>query len=118
MTSDRIRIQGLKLKTRVGVPAEERAAPQEVAVDVVLVPATDLSGLDDEIARTIDYFEVTESMKRVASEGERRLIETLAQELGEAALAFEGVSEVSVTVRKFILPETDWVSVTVDLPVR
>lgn len=117
MTEDRIRIQGLKLETRVGVPEEERAHPQEVAVDVTLVPATDLSGLGDEIGKTIDYFQVAEAMKFVASDGKRRLIETLAEDLGRAALAFEGVSEVTITVRKFILPETDWVSVTVNLPV-
>ena len=29
---------------------------------------------------------------------------------------FERVEAVTVTIRKFILPETDWVSVTVSLP--
>jgi dihydroneopterin aldolase len=114
-TTDRIRIQGLKLETRVGVPDAERAVPQTVAVDVEIVPAGRLSGLGDEIARTVDYFEVAEAMKRVAATGERRLIETLAEDLGRAALSFAGVAGVTVGVRKFILPETDWVSVEVTL---
>jgi len=54
-------------------------------------------------------------MKRVAATGERRLIETLAEDLGRAALSFAGVAGVTVGVRKFILPETDWVSVEVTL---
>ena len=116
MTRDRIQVQGLRLETRVGVPEEERADPQEVAVDLVLVPVTALSGLGDEIGRTVDYYEVTQALAKVAGEGERKLIETLAEDLAGAALEFEGVEAVTVTVRKFILPETDWVSVTVSLP--
>ena len=116
MTRDRIQVQGLRLETRVGVPDEEREDPQEVAVDLLMVPVTALSGLGDEIARTVDYYEVTQALTRVAAEGERKLIETLAEDLAEAALGFEGVEAVTVTVRKFILPETDWVSVTVTLP--
>ncbi len=116
MTSDRIGIQGLKLSTRVGVPDEERATSQTVAIDVTLVPATDLSGLDDDIGRTIDYFEVAEAMKRVAANGERKLIETLAEDLARTALEFSGVESATVVIRKFILPDTDWVSVSVTLP--
>lgn len=114
-TSDRIRIRGLKLSTRVGVPDAERAEPQTVHVDVELAPVGELSSLDDKLARTVDYFAVTEALKAVASAGERRLIETLAEDLGRAALSFGGVAGVTVEVRKFILPETDWVSVSVSL---
>lgn len=113
---DRIVIRGLRLDTRVGVPDEERAVAQTVAVDVEIVPESALSGLGDEIGRTVDYFEVAEALKRVAAVGERRLIETLAEELGQATLAFAGVTAVTVEVRKFILPETDWVAVRVSLP--
>lgn len=117
MTTDRICIQGLKLSTRVGVPDEERAEPQIVAVDVTLVPATDLSGLADDIDRTIDYYQVAEALKRVAADGERQLIETLAEDFCRAALTFADVESVTIVIRKFILPETDWVSVSVTLPV-
>lgn len=113
---DTIEIQGLKLVTRVGVPDEERANPQEVAVDVTLWPETGLRGLGDDIKRTIDYFEVAETMKRVAADGERKLIETLAEDLAQVALGFDRVEAVTVKIRKFILPETDWVAVTVSLP--
>ncbi|MCB1230988.1 MAG: dihydroneopterin aldolase [Verrucomicrobiae bacterium] len=113
---DYIQVKGLKLSTRVGVPDEERATPQDIAVDVTIMPTTDLSGLNDDIERTIDYFQVAEALKRVAAEGERKLIETLAEDLAKATLEFERVEAVTVTIRKFILPETDWVSVTVSLP--
>ena len=112
---DRIRIRGLKLSTRVGVPESERAQPQTVHADVEIVPASSLRGLDDDLARTVDYFAVAEALKAVAADGERRLIETLAEDLGRATMPFDGVAGVTVEVRKFILPETDWVSVCVHL---
>lgn len=115
-TADRIRIRGLKLSTRVGVPEAERASPQVVAVDAELEPATDLSGLGDDLGRTVDYHAVSEAFKGVAAQGERRLIETLAEDLAREALGFAGVAAAAVEVRKFILPDTDWVSVSVRLP--
>ena len=83
---DRIRIQGLKLETVIGVPDEEREASQLVAVDVEIVPANRFDQLNDEIDGTVDYFEVTQALKRVAGKGERKLIETLADDLAKAVL--------------------------------
>jgi dihydroneopterin aldolase len=115
LSPDRIRISGLKLSTRVGVPDSERAEPQTVHVDVEIVPVADLSGLEDDLVRTVDYFAVAEALKAVAADVERRLIETLAEDLGRATMTFDRVAGVTVEVRKFILPETDWVSVRVSL---
>ena len=113
MTGDRIHIEGLKLETTVGVPDEERAKPQTVSVNITIEPDSALTGLDDNIEQTIDYFEIAESLKRVAVDGERKLIETLAEDLAAAVLGFDRVKAVTVEVRKFILPETDYVSVSV-----
>ena len=116
MTEDRIRIDGLRLETRVGVPDEEREQPQTVEVSLVIVPEKGFAGLDDRIERTIDYYEVTRALQQVAAKGERKLIETLAEDLAEAALAFDGVGRVTVELRKFILPETNFVSVFIRRP--
>ena len=113
MTSDRIHIKNLKLETRIGVPAEERAEAQTVAVSLTIKPDCPLAGLDDDIGKTIDYFAVAEALKAVAAEGERKLIETLAKDLASAALEFDRVKSVDLEVRKFIIPETDYVSVSI-----
>lgn len=112
MAGDRIHIEGLKLKTVVGVPDAERSAPQTVSVNITIEPGSPLTDLEDDIEKTIDYFKVTQSLKAVADRGERKLIETLAGDLAAAVLAVDGVEAVTVEVRKFILPETDFVSVT------
>lgn len=113
MTSDRIHIQGLKLETRVGVPDEERAEPQTVVVSLTITPDCPLAGLDDDIEKTIDYFAVTQSLKEVAAGDKRKLIETLAKDLATSVLEFDRVKAVDLEVRKFILPETDYVSVSI-----
>ena len=113
MTSDRIHIKGLKLETRIGVPDVERAEPQTVAVNLTIKPDCPLAGLDDNIEKTIDYYAVTQSLKEVAAEGERKLVETLAKDLVAAVLEFDRVQTVDLEVRKFILPETDYVSVSI-----
>ena len=110
--TDKIRISGLKLETVIGVPDEERAAgPQQVSVNVEITPDTTFAKLDDEIEGTVDYFEVTRALQQVAAVGERKLIETLADDLARAVLNFPNARAVRIEVRKFILPETDNVSV-------
>lgn len=111
--SDRIRITGLRLVTRIGVPDEERALPQSVAVNVSITLTKSFKGFDDRIEHTIDYFRVSQRLREVAAEGERKLIETLAEDLAAAVIAFEGVCAVTLEVEKFILPDCDRVSVEI-----
>ncbi len=111
--SDRIQIKGLRLVTRVGVPDEERALPQSVAANVSITLARSFKGFDDRIEHTIDYYRVSQRLREVAASGERRLIETLAEDLAAAVVAFDGVCAVTLEVEKFILPDCDRVSVEI-----
>lgn len=111
--SDRIRIQGLRLVTRIGVPDEERRLPQSLAANVSITLAKSFKGFDDRLAHTIDYYRVATRLREVAAEGERRLIETLAEDLAAAVIAFDGVCAVTLEVEKFILPDCDRVSVEI-----
>lgn len=110
---DKIKIKGLKLMSRVGVPDEERAEAQELLVNVAIHPAASLQGLADDIEKTIDYDKVAREIRRVAGEGSRHLIETLAGDIAGVVLGFEGVAEARVEVRKFVLPDTEYVAVEV-----
>ena len=113
---DCIQIKELDLPTRIGVGPEERALPQSVSVNVAILLDHSLHGIEDDLGGTVDYFEVSQSLRRIAAEGERKLIETLAEDLAEAVLAFPGVAEVEVEVEKFILPHCGSVSVTITRP--
>ena len=111
--SDRIHITGLRLVTRIGVPDEERALPQSVSVNLSISLAKSFKGFDDRIEHTIDYYRVSQKLREVAATGERRLIETLAEDLAAAVIAFDGVCAVTLEVEKFILADCDAVSVEI-----
>ena len=111
MNQGLVKIKGLQVRTRIGVPDEERAGWQELRVDVEMVPDQLFSQMEDQIAATVDYHAVCEEVGRLAETGSRRLIETLADEIADLVLEKHPVKEVTVKLRKFILPETEWVGV-------
>ena len=110
---DKIEISGLRILTRIGVPDEERASAQELSVDLIIHPVSKLQRLSDDIEKTIDYHKVALQVQELAETGSRCLIETLADDIAGTVLSFEGVDAVEVKVKKYILPNTDFVAVTV-----
>ena len=64
MEGDYIEIIGLDVNTRIGVPEEERAVAQKISIDVNLKPSNGLKSLNDKIEQTIDYYLVSEVIKR------------------------------------------------------
>jgi len=109
---DCIRINGLSVPVRIGVPDEERARPQNLVFDVLL--ETDFRDLGDELARTTDYAAVAQWIADECARREVRLLETLADELAGGLLErFPLVRSATLEIRKFILPETESVSVRV-----
>ena len=108
---DSIRINGLEVQVRIGVPDEERAAPQKLVIDVVM--ESDFRGIADDIARTTDYAAVAAWLKEECARREWRLLETLAEDLAAGLLSrFPRVGAVALQIRKFVLPQTRDVSVT------
>ena len=110
---DTIHIQGLQTSVRVGVPDDERARWQTVELDVTLTPTRDFRDLGDALEETIDYERVSLELKDVAATKRRKLIETLAEDLTAHLLETFPLSSVDLTIRKFILPGTQWVGVSV-----
>jgi len=109
---DAIRINGLEVQARIGVPDEERAQPQKLVLDVVL--ESDLRGLGDDISRTTDYASVAEWLREECARRKVRLVETLAEELASGILErFPRIDAVMLQIRKFILPATRDISVRI-----
>jgi phosphoglycolate phosphatase len=108
---DLIEIRKLRVSTVIGVPDEERAAAQEVHVSLEMRPLRAFADLGDEVERTVDYGIVAERVKAVAAKGPRKLIETLADDIADTVVREFGVGEVTVTIEKFILADTDCVAV-------
>lgn len=109
---DAIRINGLEVQARIGVPDEEREQPQRLVLDIVL--ESDFRGLADDLARTTDYAAAAEWLRAECGRRQVRLVETLAGDLAEGLLArFPLIDAVTLEVRKFILPATRDVTVRI-----
>lgn len=112
--SDRINITGLEIYSHIGVPDEERSRRQKLLVNLSLkVRSTAEAAAADNVALTVDYAQVANEIKEVATSHPRKLIETLAEDITVAVFRHELVREVSVEIEKFILPDTRSVSVAI-----
>ena len=114
MGQHKISIQGLEVNVRIGVPDEERARPQRLLIDVEITPQRPFAEMKDEVDRTVDYHLVSTAIAQFAATHEFRLIETLADRLADLVMSEAEVKEVRVQVRKFVLPQTEWVAVSVE----
>lgn len=106
---DTIIIKGLEVPLHIGVPDEERANPQILKLHIELVPSKDFRGLDDDIEKAVNYYEVSLRVKELAAERPRKLIETLGEEICQMVLDEFSVGEILLEIEKFILPDTDFV---------
>ncbi|HEX4086205.1 MAG TPA: dihydroneopterin aldolase [Chthoniobacteraceae bacterium] len=113
MDKDCILIQGLDLPSRIGVPEGERAAPQRLTVNLRLIPRRDFCALEDNLANTVNYAAVCDVLRAEAARKPRHLIETLAGDLAARLLADFPLRAVEIELRKYILPDTEYVGVKI-----
>lgn len=104
---DSLAILGLRLATRLGVPAAERAQLQEIELDLVFqARQRELATGEDGAEPVVDYAQVAATLEAEAAARPRRLLETLGHDLAARVLADFAVVRVELRLRKFILPNT------------
>jgi dihydroneopterin aldolase len=101
---DRILLEGIRVLGTHGVLPEEQSRPQPFEVDVELLVDLALAGESDDLADTVDYAGVVETVVRVVEKGHHRLLEVLASRIAEECRADHRVQGVVVTVRKLRPP--------------
>ena len=111
---DKISIAEIEVECRVGVSDEERSAPQRLIISLELEKDFSDAARADDLTKTIDYHAVWLCVKEICSEKERRLIETLAEEIAGNILREFSPETVRVEIRKFILQETRHVAVRIE----
>jgi len=112
MNSGKISIVDLEVFYRVGVPDAERAQPQRLLLTVEMASDFSAAARSDGIADTIDYFAVTQRLLKLGDGREWKLIEKLAADIADAILAEFKPQGVSVEVKKFVIPQAKFVSVS------
>jgi dihydroneopterin aldolase len=98
--ADRIVITGIRGVGHHGVFEHERADGQEFVADVRLDVSTRAAAGSDALADTVHYGLVAGAVHAVIVGEPVDLVETLAERIAQACLAFEGVQRVRVTVHK------------------
>lgn len=110
---DAIVISGLAVRARIGAHPAERRRAQRLSISLRVVPVGGFHRIPDDLARTIDYAAVCAAVQREIARRPRKLIETLAGDLAAIVLAEFPARAVEIEVRKFILPKTDYVGVSI-----
>lgn len=102
--SDRIVLHDMVFQGRHGALEHEQLEPQPFHVDVELFLDLQPAGLEDELAKTVDYGVVFETCRSIVESTSFRLIEAIAEAIAHELLADFPVTEVTVRVRKPKLP--------------
>ena len=99
--TDRISLTNMVFQARHGVNDWEKAEPQRFEVDVELAVDVQPAGLEDDIARTVDYRGVYATTRQVVESTTFNLIEALAEAIAHELLGGQPLArEVVVRVRK------------------
>ncbi|HET9851934.1 MAG TPA: dihydroneopterin aldolase [Candidatus Limnocylindrales bacterium] len=99
--TDRISLTNMVFQARHGVNDWEKAEPQRFEVDVELAVDVQPAGLEDDIARTVDYRGVYATTRQVVESTTFNLIEALAEAIAHELLGGQPLArEIVVRVRK------------------
>lgn len=103
--SDRIELRGLRVLARCGAPAEERATPQPLELDLDVHLELGPAGRSDDLSDTVDYGGLCALVERTVTAAPAALLEHLAERVADAVLgADERMADVEVAVRKLRPP--------------
>jgi dihydroneopterin aldolase len=113
---DEITLTGLRVFGRHGVYEQERRDGQQFVVDTTLYVSTAAAAASDDVAETVHYGEVAARIAQIVGGEPVNLLETLAQRIADAMLAYDGVRMVAVTVHKPGAPiDLDFADVSVTI---
>jgi FolB domain-containing protein len=97
---DRIRLQQLRISCFIGARQEERRAPQEVLVTLILGGDFRRAGTSDRLEDTVDYGELSRRVIALVEGSSFFLIERLAEQVAALCLGEPLVQQVEVWVEK------------------
>ncbi|GAA0855360.1 dihydroneopterin aldolase [Aliiglaciecola litoralis] len=110
---DKIIIQGLQVKSLIGLYDWERKAKQALEIDLELVVDLHVAAKSDDVSDTIDYAALALAIEQRCLNSEFILLEALADHLIAHLLTYNGVKQVTLSITKpNILPNAKAVTVS------
>lgn len=113
---DTILIHNLEVHYCVGVTEAERARPQRLLLRIELDHDIAPAARSDELPLTINYSDVCRRLRTFGDDRQWQLIETLGVEIAESLLSEFHPAAVRLEIRKFIVPDAEWVGVRIARP--
>ena len=107
-----ISIIDLEVFYHVGITEEERANPQRLLLTVDMEFDFTSAAVSGRIGRTIDYFAVSQRLLKLGENRKWKLIESVATDVADKILLEFRPQNVTVEVKKFVIPEARYVSVS------
>ena len=111
LTADTITVCDLEVHYHVGVTADERARAQRLLLTVEIASDFRQAAGSDDLGETLDYAALFQRLQRFGDDCQWNLIETLAVDLAEMILADFNPPQITVEVKKFVIPEARFVAV-------
>ena len=113
--SDLIRIVDFEVFAHIGVTEDERRAAQRLLITLEMTVASFAhAAKTDDLARTVNYYDVAQRLALITSKRPRKLLETLAEEIATEVLKNYPMQKLALEIKKFILPGTQYVSVKIE----
>lgn len=78
---DKVYIEGLTFQTTIGYYEWEKQIKQTLVIDLIMGWNTALAAENDELAKTLNYAEISEVIVKFANDNPVDLIETLAERI-------------------------------------
>ena len=108
----RISIVDLEVFYQIGVTEEERAKPQRLLISVDMAFDFSAAALSDRVEKTINYFDVCQELLKYGEGRSWKLLEKLVTNIVDLIMSRFKPNEVYVEVKKFIIPQARYVSVS------
>lgn len=78
---DKVFIKGLTIQTTIGFFQWEKEIKQTLVIDIAMAWDTAQAAKNDELAKTLDYAEISKAIEIFANENSVDLLETLAERM-------------------------------------
>ena len=97
---DKIFIRDLALRCIIGIYPEERREKQDIVINVEMHADLRKAGRSDDLTDTVNYKSIKKAILALVENSGFQLIESLAENIADIALANEKVRKVVVTIDK------------------
>jgi dihydroneopterin aldolase len=97
---DKVFIKGLHIQTTIGFFQWEKEIKQTLVIDVAMAWDTASAAKNDELAKTLDYAEISVAIEKFANDNPVDLLETLAERMANFLMTQFHVPWLKLTIGK------------------